>query len=107
MAEKELRAQPVLPFALTVCRLKPPANEPQVRLAALSRSPTLFPVIWTSDVLLEHTSPKGSVSPFCVKPPWPSATPVGEFVLVSPGMAGYVAPLVWPENISSAPGVDG
>src|ERR1700678_868406 len=98
-----LRAQPVVPLALTACRLKPPTNEPQVRLAALSRSPMLLAVDMTvfDAVGFEQTSPKGSSSLVSVKPPLPSATvPAGV-------TAGLVTPLVVPANMLSRPGVDG
>src|ERR1700722_2035716 len=95
-----LREQPVLLLSLMVCRLKPPTNEPQGILAALSRSPMFLLVIWTCDVLLEQVSPAGSVSLISVRPPCPSA-----IVLVEP--TTLTAPLVVPENMLIAPGVDG
>src|SRR5271170_1323085 len=117
-----LRPQPVEPLSLMVCRSKPPTNEPQVILAALSRSPMFLEVIVAAMVVLEQVSPAGSRSPTSVKPPWPSGTaapaaarsgPMAAIVLGVPGgrrageRTGTVKPLVWPENISSAPGVDG
>src|SRR5271156_2677802 len=117
-----LRLQPVEPLSLMVCRLKPPTNEPQGILAALSRSPMFLLVIRTWIDGLEQVSPLGSISPTSVKPACPSGTaapaaassgPIAAIVLGVPGgrragaMTGNVAPLVWPENISSAPGVDG
>src|ERR1700722_15321719 len=109
-----LRLQPVEPLSLMVCRLKPPTNEPQGILAALSRSPMFLLVIWTCALGLEHTSPNGSTSPVNVKLPSLFRTPASPAVSSAaitetgvPAAAGNVAPLVCPENISSAPGVDG
>src|SRR5690349_7480329 len=96
------RLQPVVPLLLMVCRLKPPTNEPQGILAALNRSPMFLPVKWPCEVVLEHTSPVGSISPINEKPPWPSATTL-------PPIAPVVCtqPAVEPPNMLANPGVDG
>src|SRR6202042_3435274 len=114
--------QPVEPLLLIVCRLKPPTNDPQGISAAFKRSPMFLPVSWVAINVLEQVSKAGSISPISVKPPCPSGTaapaaarsgPIAAIVLGVPGgrsageRTGNVAPLVCPENISSAPGVDG
>jgi len=95
-----LRLQPVVPLLLMVCRLKPPTNEPQGMLAALSRSP-MFLAVEETAVPGEHTSKVGSTSPISVMPPCPSASSLP--LVPTPA----TMPLVLPANISSRPGVDG
>src|SRR5689334_18282902 len=96
------RLQPVVPLLLMVCRLKPPTNEPQGMLAALSRSPMFLPFEWPCEVVLEHTSPVGSISPIKEKPPWPSAS---KAELPVPTVC--TQPALVPANMLAMPGVDG
>src|ERR1700712_3751155 len=111
-----LRWQPVLPLLLMVCRLKPPTNEPQGILPALSRSPMFLAVIWTWTDGLEQTSPAGSISPMSVKLPSLFGTPasadsrswpIAEVDVPGGTPTGSVKPLVVPANMWIAPGVDG
>src|SRR6201999_347616 len=97
--EKVERAQPTVPFGLTVCRLKPPMKPPHVRPFALSRSPMF---LFFDDITavgglfaaIVQTSPVGSRSPIIVKPPAESGIALGEVPPVT------TAPLFWPETTS-------
>src|SRR5579859_1268650 len=119
--------QPVLPFALMVCRLKPPTNEPHGILAALSRSPTFLLVMPTVRLVAgpEQTSKVGSMSWISVRLPsgLGTASPSAKMAVVNaadptggttvpsknfaPAGAVKTAPLVWPAHMLSKPGVDG
>src|SRR5258708_40373858 len=60
----ELRLQPVVPFAFTTVRSKPPMNDPQVTPAALNRSPMfLLPMVTWLRVGLVQAPPIGAGSP--------------------------------------------
>src|SRR6202034_128607 len=100
MGEVDCRLHPVLPSGFTICRLNPPANQPQVMPAALSRSPIFCPPICAVP-LPEQTSPYGSGSPITVYPPFPSPTKLP----VPP--VWFTTPLVWPEIRLIAPTVEG
>src|SRR5437660_10074993 len=91
-------------------------NQPQVRLPAFSRSPTLRPPICAVP-RVSHLSKKGCGSPNTVPVPWGATTP-GLLAVEKPGgQAGelktlacrlpQVAPKVLPLTRLSAPGVDG
>src|SRR5947207_3277402 len=90
-------------IVLTMLRLKPPMNDPQVTPDPLSRSPMfLLPMVTWLRVAAEQTSPIGSGSPITVSEP--SLPP-----LVSSPVPLRVAvtPLVWPETRLITPGVEG
>ena len=94
---------PVEPSGLTMLRLNPPMNDPQVTPDPLSRSPMfLLPMVTWLRVAAEQTSPIGSGSPITVSEP--SLPP-----LVSSPVPLRVAvtPLVWPETRLITPGVEG
>ena len=61
----------------------------------------MFLAFTEAEVPGEQMSKVGSTSPIIVKLPCPSASSL--LLVPTPG----TTPLVWPANISSAPGVDG
>src|SRR5690349_19772341 len=95
----DVAPQTALPSLEPVGR-KPPWNQPQVTLLALSRSPTLRPLTVTIPAFgFEQSSSCGSGSAITV----PAAVMTSSSSFSSAGSA----PCVFPATRLSAPGVDG